>query len=72
MLKPDPQAARELQGLRHGAVHKYVEAAYAETRDMLVTQLNVDVLRALQGRAQALRELLGLIDESFSTNGKRG
>lgn len=72
MFNPDQRTLLDFRSLKNSSVHSYVAAAYAEVRDMLVTQRDPDVLRTLQGQAQAFRQMLTLIDEGFSTNGKRG
>lgn len=72
MFKPDQPTTRDFQSLKNSSVHGYFAQAYAEVREMLVTQRDPEVLYTLQGQAQAFRHVLGMIDEGFSTNGKRG
>lgn len=73
MLRPDQRELRALQDLRHSDAFSYFVRAYAEAREQLVTQREADVVRVLQGQAQAYRHLLAVIDpEGFSTDGKRG
>lgn len=71
MLKPDQRTAHDFQALRNTAVHEYVATAYAEVRELLVTQRDPELFRTLQGQAQAFRQVLSLIEDS-PTNGKRG
>lgn len=72
MLKVDEREKRDLADLRGGPVHALVSRSYEAIKEQLVLQSDPDRVRTLQGQAQVLRELLGLINpDGFSTNGKR-
>lgn len=71
MLKPEQRVLQDFQRLRGTAAHGHLVDSYADCRELLVTQRDPEVLRTLQGQAQALRQILSWIDEGSSTNGKR-
>jgi len=73
MLKPDRRQAQALHDLRgNTVVLEYLEACLSDTKNRLTTQRDAEVFRVLQGQAQALQQILDLVNaDPTQQSGKR-
>jgi hypothetical protein len=72
MVKPTPQQAKALQALQgQSDVLEFMEACLEDAKNRLVTQVELDTLRVLQGEARTYQHLLALTKPQPQQSGKR-
>lgn len=71
MTQPTQQQARALDALRNNRdVVDYLQACLNDTKNRLVTAVDAEAIRVMQGQAQAYQSLLNQI-EGKTNGGKR-
>lgn len=69
MVQPTQQQARALTDLQNSDVKSYLQACLDDSKTRLVTVVDAEALRVLQGQARAYQQLLNQIEGK--TSGKR-
>ena len=59
---PSPEEAREFNQLRNTKVLAYLNASLTSVKDSLVASTDEAHFRVLQGQAQALQHIIGIIE----------